>query len=94
MLLAEAELGDERQITVTVLLAEIVEQRTTLVDHHQQAAAGVVVLGVPLEVLGQVLDPLRQDRDLDLGRPGVVLAAAMVLDDLLLLSLVFLRKKF
>ena len=45
----------------------------------------MVVLRVGLEMLGQGVDALGEDRDLDFGRTGVVLAAGMFLDQLLLL---------
>ena len=48
------------------------------------AAARVVVLGVRLEVLGQVGDALGEDRDLDLRRAGVGGSAGIVADDFLL----------
>ena len=40
----------------------------------------MVVLRVALEMLGQIVDALRQDRDLDFGRTGVALVAGMFLD--------------
>src|SRR5262249_46602625 len=52
---------------------------------HQQAAARVVVLLVLAQMLGELADPRRQQRDLHLGGTGVVLASAVLLDDLLLL---------
>src|SRR4051812_11691742 len=79
-LLPEAELGDEAGIALFVLAAQIVEQRATLVDEHQEPAARMVVLGVGLEVAGQVVDALGEDRDLNFGRTGVALALRMFLD--------------
>src|SRR5690606_24274908 len=83
-LLAKAELRDERAIACLVLALEIIEQRAALVDQHQQAAARMIVLGVRLEMFGEVGDPFGQDRDLHLGAARVVLRAGVVLDDLLL----------
>ena len=57
-LLAEAELRDQVRVTLRVLATEIIEERAALVDHHEQAAARMVVLRVALEVLGQVDDAL------------------------------------
>ena len=37
----------------------------------------MVVLRVGLEMLGQVVDALGEDRDLDFGRTGVALGAGM-----------------
>src|SRR5262249_11340981 len=44
--------------------------------------AAVVVVLVHLEVLGEVGDPLGQDRDLHLGRTGVALDGRVLLADL------------
>jgi hypothetical protein len=44
--------------------------------------ADVVVLDVRLEVLGQVLDALGEQRDLNLGRAGVPFTGAKLLDEL------------
>src|SRR5215208_6192804 len=84
MLLAKSELRDEVGVALLVLAAEIIQQRTTLVHQHQKAAARMVVLRVRLEMLGQVLNSLREDRDLDLGRPGVLGRTLMFLDKRLL----------
>ena len=43
----------------------------------------MVVLGVALEVLGQVPDPLGQDRDLNFRRTGVAFGAGVILDEFL-----------
>src|SRR4029078_2317582 len=47
----------------------------------QQSAAPVVILGVPLVVLGEVLDAIREQRDLHFRRPGVVRVRAVLGDD-------------
>jgi hypothetical protein len=44
----------------------------------------MIVLLVGLEVLGQVLDPLGEDRDLHLGRARIAFGGGMVLDERLL----------
>jgi hypothetical protein len=40
-----------------------------------------VVVGVRLEVVGEVVDPFAEDRDLDFGRSGVLFVQAVGLDD-------------
>src|SRR5205814_2514536 len=47
-----------------------------------QAAAGRVVLAMRLEVLGQALDVLGQQRDLDFRGAGVALLGRELLDEL------------
>ncbi len=75
---ADAELLDQRAVARLALALEVVEQRTTLRDHLEQATTGVVVLGVRLEVAGQVVDALGEDRDLDFRLAGVVRLGGML----------------
>src|SRR5206468_6389128 len=69
---------------VDVGALEVAEQAPALADHHQQAAAGVVVLAVRPQVLGELVDPFREQGDLDLGRAGVAVGSAELADQLLL----------
>ena len=55
-----------------------------LADQPQQAATGVVILLVRLEVLGEVVDALGHQRDLDLGRPCIAFVGRELRDDRLL----------
>ena len=55
-----------------------------MTDHLQHAAAAVVVLVVALEVLGQRVDAMRQDRDLNLRGAGVTLVGGVLRNDSLL----------
>src|SRR5215204_6305798 len=80
-LAANAELLDQRAVARLVLALDVVEERAALGDHLQEATPGMVVLGVGLEVLGQVVDAFGQDCDLDLGRPGVAGLMPMFLDE-------------
>ena len=81
LLLTDAELGDDGTIALDVLLHEVVEQAAALTDHLVQAAAGVVILRVDLEVLGELVDALGENGDLDLGRTGVALMGAVGFDN-------------
>ena len=71
MLLPDAEPSDYFPVAGDVFLLEIIQKPPALADHFQQAAAGVVVFLVGLEVLLQVLDPLAQQGDLNLRGAGV-----------------------
>src|SRR5687768_11006571 len=85
LLFAQTQLLDQAVVPLEVLLLEIGEQGAALVDHHQQAAARVVVLVVALEVLGQVADALGEDRDLDFGGTCIALGLGVAGNDFLLL---------
>ena len=80
-LLTDTQLGDQGTIALDVLLHEVVEQAAALTDHLVQAAAGVVVLRVLLEVLGELVDALGENGDLDLGRTGVAGMGCVLLND-------------
>src|SRR4051812_35072348 len=64
-LLTDAERVDETAIPVERLLLQVVQQAAALADQLEQTPARVVILRVVLEVLGQVVDALGQERDLD-----------------------------
>ena len=87
MLATQAEVGDERAVALEVGALEVAQQPAALADQHQQAAARVVVLALRAQVLGQLVDPLGEQRDLDLGRAGVGVGAAVLADQLGLLFL-------
>src|SRR5213078_897098 len=63
---------------------EIAKEAAALADHHQQAAARVMVLAVGPQVLCELVDPLGEKGDLDLGRAGVAVGPAELADQLLL----------
>jgi hypothetical protein len=71
--------------TVTeIALLQVLQQPATAADELQQAAARVVVFRVAAQVLRQLVDAGREQRDLHLRRAGVAIAAAVLADDLLL----------
>ena len=78
---AQAEVRDELAVTLEVARLVVVEQTTTLTDQLQQTATRVVVLLVLAQVLGEVVDALGEQRDLDLGGSGVSGALAELADD-------------
>src|SRR5437762_504320 len=60
------------------LLAQIAS-----LDHQlEEPAPRMKILDVGLEVLGEAVDALGQQRDLHLGRPGIVACPLMLLDHL------------
>src|SRR3954454_21803342 len=84
---AEAELLDEGAIALEVFALQVVQEPPAAADELQQAAARVVVVLVRPQVLRQLVDALRQHRDLDLGRARVRLVLAELLNVLQLFFL-------
>src|SRR5262245_9991239 len=83
LLLANAEFLDYVLVTLGIVVLEVVEQATTLTDHHQETAARGVILLVRLEVFGQVTDPFTKHGDLYLGAAGIVIVRAEPVNDVL-----------
>ena len=61
-------MGDDRPVTLDVVGSYVVEEPATTTDQHQQATPAVMVLLVDLQVLGEVVDALGEECDLDLRR--------------------------
>src|SRR3954462_3379237 len=80
-LLADAQPFDQLLVPAGVLALEVVEQPAPLADELEQPAPRVVVLLVGLEVLRELVDPLREQGHLHLRRPGVLLVRPELLDD-------------
>jgi len=76
LLLANAEFLDYVLVALGIVVLEVVQQATTLADHHQETAAGGVILLVRFEVFGQITDTFAKHRDLDLRATGVVIVGA------------------
>src|SRR5580658_1220951 len=83
-LAADAEALPDRTVSGDVLLGQVLQQPAAPADEQQQPAAAVVVVLVHLQVLGQVVDPPGQQRNLDFRRTGVTLTGRVLRQDLLL----------
>src|SRR6188768_1141461 len=84
-LAAESESSDDDAVARAVLLHQVGEKAAALADELEEAATRMIVLGEALEMPGQLLDPLRQERDLDFRRSGVTFLGGKPGDDLLLI---------
>ena len=80
-LLSQAELANDRAVTLDVVLLQVVQQTSSVTNHLLQTAAAVEILLVSLEVLGQVSDAVGQDSNLYFGRTCVALVSSILLDD-------------
>jgi hypothetical protein len=63
-------LGD-RLVASQIGMLQIVEQAAALADHDQQATARAVIFLVGLQMVGQMVDAMREQRDLHIRRTGV-----------------------
>src|SRR5512132_1182892 len=78
----EAELLDEGTVALDVLALQVVQEAAAAADELEQAPAGVVILGVRAQVLGEVVDATCQHRDLNLGRARIGCRPAVLADQL------------
>ena len=85
-LATNAESTDQSAVALDISALHVIEQAATLADELHETTTGVMITLVDLEVLGEMGDPVRQDRHLDFGRTRVRRVSLKVLDDLLLLS--------
>ena len=60
---------------------QVIKQPTTLADQAQQTTACMMVLLVRREVLGQLVDPGREQRDLNFRRAAVIAGSSVGLYD-------------
>jgi len=81
LLLTQAQFLDQRVVPLNINLFQIGEQVATLVDHHQKAAARMVVFVVAFEVIGEVADTLCKDRDLNFWAARIAFGLGIVFDD-------------
>ena len=70
--MAQFELLRYGLIPTHIGVLEVIQQPTPLTYHHQEAAPGAMILLVLLKVFGQVIDALREQRNLDVSRTGVL----------------------
>lgn len=68
-----------------ILALEILEVSSAVGDHLDEAAAGVIVLLVGLQMRRKLVDLARKDGNLHLRRAGVGVVDAALLDDILFL---------
>ena len=60
-LATQAELGNQRLITFFIDTVQIIEKTTTLGNKFQKTTAGMVILLVGFEMLGQIGNTFRQN---------------------------------
>lgn len=81
LLFTQTQFLDQRVVPLNILFLKVCKQVATLIDHHQKAAARMVVFMVALEVIGEVADTLREDRDLNFGAARIAFGAGVVFNN-------------
>lgn len=81
VLATDAELFDQSLITRLFSALEVIQKRTTVVDHLDETAAGILILAVGLEVLCQMLDLLGENGNLNIAGSGIVFMDLELLAD-------------
>lgn len=61
-----------RLIPIDIGILEVIQQTAALTNHHEQPAARAMVLLILLEVFGQMIDSLREQRNLHVRGPCVL----------------------
>src|SRR5215212_6668796 len=77
----DTEFLDDRPVTALVDAFDVIEQLPALRHKLEEPTPGMVILDVGLEMLGQIVDPFREDGDLHFGRAGVAGFGRIRLDD-------------
>jgi len=80
-LLTDAELVDDRAVPLHIGLLEVVKKPAAASDELQQTAAGMMILRMGLEMLGEVGNAVREKCDLHFWRPGIAVMDAILVDD-------------
>src|SRR5438270_6660652 len=81
---SQTESPDDFLVSLRAPAVQVGEQPSALSDHAEQPAATRVVVAGSLQMFGEVLDALGQERDLDLRRAGVLVITAVRRDHLIL----------
>ena len=68
---AQLQFLRDRLIAVQICVLQVFEQAAALADHHQQPAARAVILFERLQMFGQMVNPLGQQRNLHIRRTRV-----------------------
>jgi hypothetical protein len=75
------QLFDQPFIAREIARMQVIKQPTTLADQTQQSTARMMVFLVRREMLGQLVDPGREQRDLNFRRAAVIAGSSVGLDD-------------
>ena len=78
MLPAEPKRLRQLAVSLKVGALQVVQKAATPTNEHEEPAAGMVILLVCAQVIGELINPLGQLRNLHLGRSGIRLMTAVL----------------
>src|SRR5215475_1405275 len=81
-LAADSQSLDDLLVARRIAGLDVVKQPAPQTHHLEQTTSRMIVVLVLLEMLGKPVDALREQRDLDLGRTGVIFLGCEILDEL------------
>lgn len=79
-LLSDVEPTNNVEVTLWIDLFEVIQQPSPTTDHHQQASPTGEVLFMTVHMLGQGVDPCRQDGNLNFRRARIGIATLVLAD--------------
>ncbi len=82
-LLADIQLANQIQIPLWVMLANVIQKRSSLADHPKQTAPARIIADSTTHVLRHSIDSFRQHRNLHIGRSIVAIMRAELSDNFL-----------
>jgi len=80
-LFAQIQLLQQVVVLSQVLALDVIKELATAAGHLEKATAAVEVLAMRAQVLGQVIDPGGEQRDLDVAGAGVLLVGFILGDN-------------
>ena len=82
-LLTDIQFGNDCTIPFDIFFLQVVQQATTLANHLQQTAAGMMVFLVGFQVFGECCNAGGKNRNLYFRRTGVSFVTGMFFDNCL-----------
>jgi len=82
-LLADIQLANQIQIPLWVMLANVIQKRSSLANHPKQTASARIITDGTTHVLSHSIDSFRQHRNLHIGRSIVTIMGAKLSDNFL-----------
>jgi hypothetical protein len=86
--LPEAQPRDQRGMAGRRFILEVLQEAAASTDRSQQSTATVVILAVDLEVLGEFVDLVGEQGDLNFATAGIGIVGAETFNDLGLFAVV------